>query len=134
MPGVTGESNRLSSYARGVVLCLGPGADAAEAQAGLARAQGCVPLIVAPDATGSDAIPFFLERETLATLKGFDAVLLWSDADDLRAARIALAKRSGPIIPLVAEAEPGDRLILERHVCIDTTAAGGNAALLAANA
>ncbi len=134
MPGVTGESNRLSSYGRGVVLCLGPGADAAEAQARLARAQGCVPLIVAPDAAGSDAIPFFLERETLATLKGFDAVMLWSDEDDLRAARIALAKRPGPIIPLIAEADPGDRLILERHVCIDTTAAGGNAALLAANA
>jgi RHH-type proline utilization regulon transcriptional repressor/proline dehydrogenase/delta 1-pyrroline-5-carboxylate dehydrogenase len=70
----------------------------------------------------------------LATLKGFDAVMLWSGEDDLRAARIALAKREGPLVPLISEADPCERLILERHVCIDTTAAGGNAALLAANA
>jgi RHH-type proline utilization regulon transcriptional repressor/proline dehydrogenase/delta 1-pyrroline-5-carboxylate dehydrogenase len=106
----------------------------AKEQAKLAEAQGCVPLIVAPEASGADAIPFFLERGHLATLKGFDAVMLWSGEDDLRAARIALAKRDGPLVPLISEADPAERLILERHVCIDTTAAGGNAALLAANA
>ncbi|MCI5078333.1 bifunctional proline dehydrogenase/L-glutamate gamma-semialdehyde dehydrogenase PutA [Oricola sp.] len=134
MPGVTGESNRLSAFGRGVVLCLGPDAAQADEQARLARAAGCAPLIVAPEASGSDAIPFFLERDALATLEGFDAVMLWSDEADLRAARVALARRQGPIIPLIMEADPADRLILERHVCIDTTAAGGNAALLAANA
>jgi RHH-type proline utilization regulon transcriptional repressor/proline dehydrogenase/delta 1-pyrroline-5-carboxylate dehydrogenase len=108
--------------------------EVAEEQAKLAEAQGCVPLIVAPEASGADAIPFFLERGHLATLKGFDAVMLWSGEDDLRAARIALAKRDGPLVPLISEADPAERLILERHVCIDTTAAGGNAALLAANA
>ncbi|MFZ2101541.1 MAG: bifunctional proline dehydrogenase/L-glutamate gamma-semialdehyde dehydrogenase PutA [Oricola sp.] len=123
MPGVTGESNRLSTYARGIVLCLGPGAGETEEQARLAEAAGCTALVV----TG-------LERDALTILKGFDAVMLWSDEDDLRAARIALAKRGGPIIPLITEADSGERLIIERHVCIDTTAAGGNAALLAANA
>ncbi|GAB4359223.1 MAG: bifunctional proline dehydrogenase/L-glutamate gamma-semialdehyde dehydrogenase PutA [Oricola sp.] len=123
MPGVTGESNLLSTYPRGVVLCLGPGADAAEEQAKLATAQGCVALVAAG-----------LDREALATLAGFDAVVLWSSEDDLRAARGALASREGPLIPLICEADPSERLILERHVCIDTTAAGGNAALLAANA
>ncbi|QKV17542.1 bifunctional proline dehydrogenase/L-glutamate gamma-semialdehyde dehydrogenase PutA [Oricola thermophila] len=123
MPGVTGESNRLSDFPRGVVLCLGPSAEDAEAQAELAKGRGCVPLI----ATG-------LDHAALSTLSGFDAVMLWGGEDDLRAARIALAKREGPLIPLIAEADPAVRLILERHVCIDTTAAGGNAALLAANA
>ena len=103
-------------------------------QAELARAHGCVPLIVAGEASGVEAIPFVLDREDLATLKGFDAVMLWSEASDLREARIALAKRNGPLIPLISEADPAERLVLERHVCIDTTAAGGNAALLAANA
>ena len=134
MPGVTGESNRLSTFARGVVLCLGPDGADADRQAELARAHGCVPLIVAGEASGTGAIPFVLDREDLATLKGFDAVMLWSEASDLRAARIALAKRSGPLVPLISEADPSERLVLERHVCIDTTAAGGNAALLAANA
>jgi len=134
MPGVTGESNRLSTFARGVVLCLGPDAAAADEQALLAEAQGCVPLVVAPEASGAGAIPYFLEREHLSTLTGFDAVMLWSDEADMRAARKALAKRAGPLVPLIGDAEPGERLILERHVCIDTTAAGGNAALLAANA
>ncbi len=134
MPGVTGESNRLSTFARGVVLCLGPDGTDADRQAELARAHGCVPLIVAGEASGVEAIPFVLDREDLATLKGFDAVMLWSEASDLREARIALAKRNGPLIPLISEADPAERLVLERHVCIDTTAAGGNAALLAANA
>jgi RHH-type proline utilization regulon transcriptional repressor/proline dehydrogenase/delta 1-pyrroline-5-carboxylate dehydrogenase len=70
----------------------------------------------------------------LATLTGFDAVMLWSGEEDLRAARKALASRDGPLIPLITETMPDARLLLERHVCIDTTAAGGNAALLAANA
>ena len=134
MPGVTGESNRLSTYARGTVLCLGPDPADAERQADVARAQGCVALIVTADASGGDAIPFFLDREDLTTLTGFDAVMLWSDPADTRAARKALAKRTGPLIPLVTEPDPSERLIIERHVCIDTTAAGGNAALLAANA
>jgi RHH-type proline utilization regulon transcriptional repressor/proline dehydrogenase/delta 1-pyrroline-5-carboxylate dehydrogenase len=36
------------------------------------------------------------------------------------------------LIPLICESDPNPRLILERHICIDTTAAGGNARLLAA--
>jgi RHH-type transcriptional regulator, proline utilization regulon repressor / proline dehydrogenase / delta 1-pyrroline-5-carboxylate dehydrogenase len=135
MPGVTGESNRLWACPRGVVLCLGPTADDAKAQAEIVHAQGCAALSVAPEAPGSaNGIPFFLERGLLSSLQGFDAVMLWSDEADLREARMALAKRDGPIIPLILEANPGERLVLERHVCIDTTAAGGNAALLAANA
>jgi len=134
MPGVTGESNRLSTFARGTVLCLGPDPEDAAKQADLARAQGCSAVVVAPGAEGPDSLFFFLDREFLAKLDGFDAVMLWSDEKDLRAARIALATRKGPLVPLITEAEPAERLIVERHVCIDTTAAGGNAALLAANA
>jgi RHH-type proline utilization regulon transcriptional repressor/proline dehydrogenase/delta 1-pyrroline-5-carboxylate dehydrogenase len=133
MPGVTGESNRLSAFARGVVLCLGPTAEDAAAQVKLAEAQGCAALAVAPEAP-DNGIPFTLDRKDLATLTGFDAVMLWSGEEDLRAARKALASRDGALIPLVTEGQPDARLLLERHVCIDTTAAGGNAALLAANA
>ncbi|RMF35033.1 MAG: bifunctional proline dehydrogenase/L-glutamate gamma-semialdehyde dehydrogenase PutA, partial [Alphaproteobacteria bacterium] len=53
MPGPTGESNRLRLFPRGVVLCLGPDAAALEEQRAMARAAGCVPVAVAPGASGS---------------------------------------------------------------------------------
>lgn len=59
--------------------------------------------------------------------------MLWADADAARPYAEALAAREGALIPLITEADPTERLTLERHVCIDTTAAGGNAALLAAS-
>jgi RHH-type proline utilization regulon transcriptional repressor/proline dehydrogenase/delta 1-pyrroline-5-carboxylate dehydrogenase len=129
LPGPTGESNRLSEFGRGVVLCLGPTSGAAAEQARIATENGAAALVVCP---GTDAgIDGVLPRATLARLRGFDAVALWSGADDLRAARIALAAREGPILPLLAGPDMGPRCRIERHVCIDTTAAGGNAALLA---
>jgi len=49
------------------------------------------------------------------------------------ALRRALARRDGEIKPLVTEILAPQRYLLERLVCFDTTAAGGNAALLAAS-
>ncbi len=134
MPGVTGESNRLSVAPRGVVLCLGPTAADATAQAALAARQGCTPMIVVPGTGDANAIDGFLDRGLLRELDGFDAVMLWSDKADMRNARQALAMRDGPLLPLIGESHAEPRLIVERHVCIDTTATGGNAELLAANA
>jgi len=50
----------------------------------------------------------------------------------LQAYRIALAERQVELIPLVCEAGVLGQLIVERHLCIDTTAAGSNAGLTAA--
>lgn len=127
LPGPTGESNQLTVYGRGTVLCLGPTAQAAEKQANIARKNGCSAVQVAPGAE----IDGMLAREALATLKGVDLVALWSDVADLAAARAALASRSGPLIGLATGLDLAAKCRLERHVCIDTTAAGGNAALLA---
>ena len=49
----------------------------------------------------------------------------------MREYRIALASRKGMLIPLINECAP-ERYVLERHLCVDTTAAGGNASLIAA--
>lgn len=121
LPGPTGETNRLTSHPRGRVLCLGPGEEAARAQAKAATATGCAP-VLAPD----------LDAKALANLPPFDALIYWGNPTQARAYRIALAAMDGPILPLITEADPTPRLIIERHTCIDTTAAGGNAALLAA--
>ena len=67
----------------------------------------------------------------LAALGGIAAVACWADRDVLRAMRAALARRAGPILPLITERDAPERYVLERHVCVDTTAAGGNASLLA---
>ncbi len=132
MAGPTGESNQLSSYGRGVILCLGASLQDAQAQVEIVRQNGCVPVIVAPGAVGPEAVDGVLARSALSDLHGFAGVALWSDPADQRAARVALASRDGAILPLMCERHFGERCRVERHICIDTTAAGGNASLLAA--
>jgi len=132
MAGPTGESNRLGLYPAGVALCLGPTAKAAQRQAKIVNKSGGIALKIAPDVKGADAISGYLDRSALSTLRGVGVVALWSMSDDLRITRIALANRKGRIISLVSEHDMADYCLLERHICIDTTAAGGNASLLAA--
>ncbi len=121
LPGPTGESNRLSRFARAPLLCLGPGADTAARQKAAVEALGGR-AIAAPN----------LAPQALETLIGFGGALWWGDADTARAHLTALAARPGPILPLVTgQPTPADALV-ERHLCIDTTASGGNAELLAA--
>ncbi|NNE87613.1 MAG: bifunctional proline dehydrogenase/L-glutamate gamma-semialdehyde dehydrogenase PutA [Silicimonas sp.] len=128
LPGPTGESNRISIYGRGVVLCLGPTAALARQQAETAKAAGCVPICVAPN-NGSDGFDGVLAPDDLTKVRGIAAVI--HAGDNAPAYRRALAARDGAIIPLLTETDLSDRLVIERHICVDTTAAGGNASLLA---
>ncbi|MFZ3581867.1 bifunctional proline dehydrogenase/L-glutamate gamma-semialdehyde dehydrogenase PutA [Loktanella sp. DJP18] len=121
MPGPTGESNRLSAHPRGPVLCLGPGPAAATAQAREVELLGGQPVM----AQGSVA------AATLTTLEPLATVLWWGDAAQGSAYARALTERDGPLVSLVTEMPDTAHVMHERHVCIDTTAAGGNAALLA---
>ena len=130
MPGPTGESNELFTYARGKVLCLGPTVDDAMKQAATVRRQGCEPLICVPGASGDQALDGFVPREILSALTGMDGVVCWSEIEDIRAIRMALAQRDGALIPLITEENFDHQCLVERHVCIDTTAAGGNVSLL----
>ena len=120
LPGPTGESNRLTATPRAPVLCLGPTTSAAAAQASAVRALGGTAVEV-PN----------LAPETLSTLPPFGAALWWGDTDIARAYAQALAKRKGPILALITGMPDAAHVLLERHVCIDTTASGGNAQLLA---
>jgi RHH-type proline utilization regulon transcriptional repressor/proline dehydrogenase/delta 1-pyrroline-5-carboxylate dehydrogenase len=72
-----------------------------------------------------------LEPEQLRALEGFDAVCYWGPDEDKRRIRQALADRPGVLIPLITESGVNGRFQIERHLCVDTTAAGGNATLLA---
>ncbi len=120
LPGPTGESNRLSTHARAPLLCLGPGQQAAETQAAMIRTLG-----------GRAAIlDGAIETGELTDLTGFSGALWWGDDDTARALARALASRHGPILPLITGAPDMGHVAHERHICVDTTAAGGNAALL----
>jgi RHH-type proline utilization regulon transcriptional repressor/proline dehydrogenase/delta 1-pyrroline-5-carboxylate dehydrogenase len=141
MPGPTGESNILETHPRGVVLCLGPDEVSARRQAQLALAQGNAVLVVAyggpriAEELGKDgsAIGGVERRLAPAVIEAglsVDAVMHFGTAEALRPWRQALSRRDGPIVPLITNEAADGRLILERHICIDTTASGGNAELL----
>jgi RHH-type transcriptional regulator, proline utilization regulon repressor / proline dehydrogenase / delta 1-pyrroline-5-carboxylate dehydrogenase len=131
LPGPTGESNRLSEYGRGTILCAGPSREEALAQAREVEANGCVAVCVAPGLAAHEGVAGRMTAQGLSTLSSFEAIVSFSGDADLRDFRCALADRQGPVLPLLAEADFGLRCRLERHVCVDTTAAGGNTSLLA---
>jgi RHH-type proline utilization regulon transcriptional repressor/proline dehydrogenase/delta 1-pyrroline-5-carboxylate dehydrogenase len=141
LPGPTGEANTLVLAPRGTALCLGPDMDMLLAQVIQALAAGNSVLAVAPDATaglkplaGADlplsVIDTTITPEQAADLDA-DVVAYGADDETLRAIRQALAGGAGPITRLVAEAIDAVSFCHERVVCVDTTAAGGNATLLA---
>ncbi|MCX7566489.1 bifunctional proline dehydrogenase/L-glutamate gamma-semialdehyde dehydrogenase PutA [Sulfitobacter sp. F26169L] len=124
LPGPTGESNRLSTLPRAAILCAGPTAKTAAAQKRAVEALGGV----AVTATGE------IDAKDLTTGPEFGGVLWWGDDETARKYDQALALRKGPIIPLLRGLPDTARVRQERHVCVDTTASGGNAALLGASA
>jgi len=144
LPGPTGELNRLSNCARGVVLCLGPDKQTALAQAAVALSQGNKVVVVAPGAEVGVAraveaglpiqgIDGLLQPQALTGVDGFEAVVSCADTELLREYRQALAERDGALLPLITEYTLPERYVIERHLCVDTTAAGGNASLIAAS-
>jgi len=120
MPGPTGESNSMRMIARAPLLCLGPGSIAAARQAELVRASGGV--AVEYGVSSAD--------DVLDGLTGFSGVLWWGDAEQARALDMKLAQFDGPLLPLLTGRPDNGHLFYERHVCVDTTASGGNAELL----
>jgi len=141
LPGPTGEANTLALAPRGRVLCLGPDGETLLAQVIQALAAGNAVLAVgsgAPAAlqslTGRGlplvALDGTVDPADLETLP-VDVVAYSGPAETARGIRMALARKTGAIVPLVTEAIYPAAYAHERSVCVDTTAAGGNASLLA---
>ncbi|MAY89504.1 MAG: bifunctional proline dehydrogenase/L-glutamate gamma-semialdehyde dehydrogenase [Pseudooceanicola sp.] len=120
LPGPTGETNRLGYVPRAPLLCMGPGAGIAAEQRDAVLALGGTAIV--PDGA--------LDPASLTAAQGIGGVIWWGDTNTARQIEQALAKRDGPILPLVRGAPDVARVMGERHLCVDTTAAGGNAALL----
>ena len=128
LPGPTGESNLLTLHPRGPILCLGPTADVAIEQAELVREAGCPALAIAPGV--DDGLDGQLDLGLLSEADEIAGVVFWGRDTLAREVRRAIAKRPGPIIPLITTEDLKKHCLVERHLCIDTTAAGGNASLL----
>ena len=124
LPGPTGELNQITREARAPFLCLGPGAETAQKQAQAVRALGGR----AVEATGR------VKAETLTTLEGIAGVIFWGSSGLARDYATALSERDGAILPLLTGMPNAGYVLEEQHLCVDTTAAGGNAALLAQSA
>ena len=143
LPGPTGESNRLSTHACGRVLVIADNANACYALTTSALSAGCAVLSLCAEAM--QATLFTAEREAgaylsihampnaehLRTLKNIDALAYAGSIQQGLDCRKALASREGRIVPFITHSDDQMRFCVERHVCIDTTAAGGNASLLA---
>ena len=121
LPGPTGELNEINYYQRPPLLCMGPGAEAARQQ------------VLAVEQLGGHAIAVTAELlpEQLVQLPDFGGLVWWGDSTRARTYAQALSQLSGAIIPLITDYPDRAHSIHERHLCVDTTAAGGNASLLA---
>ncbi|MEO1193203.1 MAG: bifunctional proline dehydrogenase/L-glutamate gamma-semialdehyde dehydrogenase, partial [Pseudomonadota bacterium] len=142
LPGPTGEANQLFLPPRGLVLCLGPDPDSLLDQVVQALALGNAVVAAAPGAKAALA-PLSANDLPLAVLEGHpsdaalaeaavEAVAYAGGGGELRRLRRALAARSGPILTLITARIAPAAYCTERSLCVDTTAAGGNASLLSA--
>jgi RHH-type proline utilization regulon transcriptional repressor/proline dehydrogenase/delta 1-pyrroline-5-carboxylate dehydrogenase len=137
LPGPTGETNTLEFRPRRVVACIASIERALLAQAWTVLAAGGTPMLL----RGPEELR---ARESLGSVRvlladrldpgAVDAVLLDVMPDEARRIRAELAASPGPIVPILVPRDDGTydeaRLLIERTVTVNTSAAGGNAALL----
>jgi RHH-type proline utilization regulon transcriptional repressor/proline dehydrogenase/delta 1-pyrroline-5-carboxylate dehydrogenase len=142
LPGPTGEANALVLVPRGAVLCLGHDGETLLAQVVQALAAGNAVLAVAPGAGAvlsallDKGLPLAvadgIADEAVLREPALSVVAFAGPGDAARALRIRLAGRPGAIARLVTDGIDPRAYVHERSICVDTTAAGGNASLLAA--
>ena len=139
LPGPTGEKNSLAFVPRGVVLCAASSLKAMLNQLAaalatgnrafvLATSQALVPEDLPPEV--KDRIRFIGEAEVKECEFGIALV----EAGLKGSLRSQLAARTGAIVGIVDTDATSPvalwRLVAERAVCVNTTAAGGNASLM----
>jgi len=138
LPGPTGERNTLAFTPRGTVLCAPKTAKGLLNQLAASLAAGNRALVLAaPDLIPANLPPLVKERVRFIGMEELDAsefqiALLEEGLSG--ALRSKLAARPGAIVGIVDTAATGPvalwRLVAERAVCVNTTAAGGNASLM----
>lgn len=119
LPAPTGETNTLNYTPRGKLLCLGGDLET--------DLDDQLAIVLA---TGNTALK--LQGESLSAALGNDALAGVVAGGKIRSVvATLLAQRPGAILPLLSVRDDPERYWLERTITVDTTAAGGNASLLA---
>ena len=139
--GPVGERNVYSLHPRGAVLCDADGDEAMIAQIACALSSGNRAILDGPPAAALiEALPAALQvwLERAQSGSRFEAVLTDRKGAELVAFLGDIARREGPIASvfrvdadtLRRNEAPLDFLLGERSLCVNTTAAGGNASLM----
>ena len=140
LPGPTGERNTLAYVPRGNIACFASNTEVLLNQVAAALSTGNRALVV------EGALPADLPADVKAAIQTVSAADL-AKADFQIALvesslgaklRPDLAARDGAIVSAIDTTEEGDiplwRLVAERALCVNTTAAGGNASLMTLDA
>ncbi|AKU23240.1 trifunctional transcriptional regulator/proline dehydrogenase/L-glutamate gamma-semialdehyde dehydrogenase [Massilia sp. NR 4-1] len=139
LPGPTGERNTLSFTSRGAVLCAASTQPALLNQIAAAMATGNQALVLESSpallpadlpAAVKDRIQVFSKLNEVQT--GFQIALVESSLS--ASLRPELAARDGALVSVIDSNDDSEiplwRLVAERALCVNTTAAGGNASLM----
>ncbi|HXE40100.1 MAG TPA: bifunctional proline dehydrogenase/L-glutamate gamma-semialdehyde dehydrogenase PutA, partial [Azonexus sp.] len=140
LPGPTGERNALRFVPRGVLLCLADEENAWLGQLAAVLATGNTPAAVDSDfarnllARLPAELAGQIRRQLPEDYQGVAGVLFVGTAEAEICLRQRLAMEPGPLIPLYRmddrQAYPLYRMLSERVVSVNTTAAGGNTSLM----
>lgn len=126
LPGPTGESNHWHTVPRTPVLIINNGSPVFSEALNLTAGLGCKTIDIS-EADANSKLGSIVTEHSIGAVLAPDAT-----QSQLLNYRKQLAELDGPLILLTAALSSPERFLLERHVCIDTTAAGGNASLLGA--
>jgi RHH-type proline utilization regulon transcriptional repressor/proline dehydrogenase/delta 1-pyrroline-5-carboxylate dehydrogenase len=139
LPGPTGEQNTLAFAPRGDVLCAASAVGTLLNQLAATLATGNRAVLLRDALT---LLPESLPQAVRQRLTFIDSIetcahhfqIALADAAGDERHRTQLAALDGPIISIIDTTEEGRiplwRLVAERALCINTTAAGGNASLM----
>ncbi|WP_226017354.1 bifunctional proline dehydrogenase/L-glutamate gamma-semialdehyde dehydrogenase PutA [Novosphingobium sp. FKTRR1] len=135
LPGPVGESNRYAIHPRGTVLLLPETAQGLARQLAAVRVTGNARVAVAaPERLEALRIGDHAELRVVTAIPAdehFAAALVEAEGPALLAAQQAIAALPGPIVPVLTAPWPTMLLVEEQVTSINTTAAGGNASLMA---
>lgn len=137
LPGPTGERNTLALVARGAVACVAGTLDGLLNQIAAVLATGNVALVSGP---GIGLLPADLPAavkdriQAVSSLDNCEFQIALVEDMLAKSQYGTLAARNGALVGLIGTTEEGSiplwRLLAERALCVNTTAAGGNASLM----
>ena len=139
LPGPTGERNTLNLVPRGAVVCAAATLPGLLNQLAAVLATGNVALVVGESAhllPGNLPAAVMDRVQVVAKLDSFqgDFQIALVEGGLVNGLRSQLAAREGALVGLIDTNEDGAiplwRLLAERALCVNTTAAGGNASLM----